>query len=145
MNSIKKISFIFIIIALFIFTGFAIYTYETNSRLNTAKEVSEIKTDVLNQILLAFDIEREHYYICDIENINGKLIEFYKDHKSISKLIYDEYYNEKYKKASPTIILINKNLDDIILGFINKDNEKVCSTISLNNNGEWERSLLIKR
>ncbi|NQX45200.1 hypothetical protein HQN87_07635 [Paenibacillus tritici] len=146
MNFKKKTSLILVaIFILIVGTGFAIYTNQTNNRVDSTEEGNQIKSDVLTQVSLAFDIDKEHYYVCDIETLNDKLAELYKDDENISKLIYEEYYNEKYEKASPTVILINKDLKDVILGFINKNNEKVSSTIFQGSNGEWETSVASKK
>ncbi|MEN2465515.1 hypothetical protein [Ornithinibacillus sp. FSL M8-0202] len=113
------------------------------------KENSEITIDNIelsNEISRAFGIERKSYILTDIEDMEDKLDELYEDSSQIYQLILDALYNNdnEYERASTTVILINKNLKEVVLGFKSKNNEKIGTFIRLDGNEEWQTFEIIE-
>jgi hypothetical protein len=116
---------------------------QTNKQGKGNIEMNVDYLELSNEISEAFGVERKSYILTDIEKVKDKLDELYGDSNEIYQLILNSFYNSDHERASTTVIFINKNLKEVVLGFINKNNQKIGTFISLNNSQEWQTSVIV--
>lgn len=139
----KRKTIIISLIGIFVLVilGFAYNRIRTNNVLYSDEEVKTMNQELLNEIAPVFEIETDLYYICDLEEINDILKTSYdseEEFQTVSQIIYNEYYNKEIEKQSPTtIILLDKELKEVLLLYLDSSEKKVCSRYDLTTNSGW--------
>ena len=117
----------------------------TNYKELSDDEVNLLYDDVSKELINIKNLDMDNYDISYLEDIDGLLKESYPkdEYEELKDVLLKAYHREDIERASPSIIFMNKNLKEIIIGCFDENGNAVYTI--LNDNGvEWIVSTVIE-
>lgn len=134
MKVVKAIISILLINVLFVGCN----EYVNSGEMNPS-EIKDMYKEYETKFTKRLSISTNDYYISNLEDFSNVAMQHYEEeeYNILNEVFVKAFFREDYDRSSPSIIYISKELDEIIISFLDTNNIQV-NTYLVHDDNKWK-------